>query len=204
MRSVGRSLLKQCLMLDVDGVLVHPQNGRSWAEDMKRDLGIDPDRLATDFFNAHWPDVILGRKPLRDALETCLPALSDAVSAETFMTYWFERDSAVDVAVLEDLRALKQNGLKVYLATNQEHQRARYLMDAMGFAAHVDGIVYSAALGVKKPSAAFFAQAEARTGFSAHEIVFVDDAKANVDAARARGWMACHWSGADRLIDLVA
>ncbi|TCT33098.1 HAD family hydrolase [Martelella mediterranea] len=195
--------MKKCLMLDVDGVLVHPQNSRSWADDMKQDLGIDPDRLTAEFFNVHWREVILGRKKLESALQACLPGLSATVTAKDFMAYWFERDSAVDAAVLDDLCCLKNRGLSIYLATNQEHQRACYLMDAMGLAAHVDGIVYSAALGVKKPSDDFFAHAETKTGFSANEIVFVDDSKANIDAAFARGWTAFHWTGEERLIDLI-
>ena len=31
----------------------------------------------------------------------------------------------------------------------------------------------------------------------------VDDTRANVDAARAAGWAACHWTGEQRLLELL-
>ena len=195
--------MKPVLMLDVDGVLVHSHNGGSWAADIERDLGIDPDRLSTEFFATHWSDVILGRKHLHAALDDCLPELSETLTAQEFIDYWFSRDSMIDEAVLADARALKAEGLAIYLATNQEHQRARYLMEAMGLAAHVDGIIYSAAIGEKKPRPGFFAAAEKRTGASPSELVLVDDAEANVAAARAAGWTAFQWTPEKSLAGLI-
>lgn len=195
--------MKRCLMLDVDGVLVHSRNGGSWADDIRRDLGIDPEQLSSSFFIPHWPDVIIGRTSLEDALAAALPSLSSVLTIEDFIGYWFERDSMIDEAVLQDVRALKTKGIAVFLATNQEHRRARYLMANVGLKDEVDGIIYSAAIGAKKPSPAFFETAERQSGFGAEEIVFVDDTKANVEAARERGWTAQHWTEGQRLSALL-
>ncbi|AJY44444.1 HAD family hydrolase [Martelella endophytica] len=195
--------MKRVLMLDVDGVLVHSHNGGSWAADIERDLGIDPDRLSAEFFATHWPDVILGRKHLHAALDDCLPELSETLTAQEFIDYWFSRDSMIDEAVLADARALKGEGFAIYLATNQEHQRARYLMEAMGLAADVDGIIYSAAIGEKKPRPGFFAAAERVSGFTGEQCVFIDDQLGNIEAARAFGWHPLHWTGRQDLISLV-
>ena len=96
------------------------------------------------------------------------------------------------MAALADFRRL---GVRIFLATNQEHLRAVHLMDTLGLAASVDGILYSAALGHRKPSAPFFQLAAERAGALSRDIVFVDDSLDNVRAARTAGWTAIHWTG---------
>jgi len=44
------------------------------------------------------------------------------------------------------VQRLRLSGMRVFLATNQEHRRARHLMETMGLKAYVDGMLYSAAL----------------------------------------------------------
>ncbi|MEG6508193.1 HAD-IA family hydrolase [Methyloligella sp. 2.7D] len=197
--------MQRCLMLDVDGVVVNgrPEDGKSWATDIERDLGIAPDRLREIFFEPHWPDIVIGRTPLLEALEACLPALSASVTAQDFIAYWFAKDSALDDAVLADCAELRARGMRIFLATNQEHLRARHLMEQLGLRDHVDGMIYSAAVAARKPSRAFFDAAAAHSGAAPENIVLIDDTKANVDAARETGWQAAHWSPGASLLALL-
>ena len=82
----------------------------------------------------------------------------------------------------------------MYLATNQEHLRAVYLMETLGLAEHVDGIFYSARLGAKKPDVEFFAKVQAAVGLCGAELLLVDDSRQNVEAALKAGWQALHWT----------
>ena len=45
-------------------------------------------------------------------------------------------------------------------------------------------------MGLKKPDPAIYALAQRRLGVEPHEVVFLDDVAANVDAAREAGWHA--------------
>lgn len=197
--------MQHCLMLDVDGVVVNgrPDDGRSWAADIERDLGIAPEKLHDVFFARHWPDIVIGRKKLVDVLDVCMPELSPSVSAQEFMDYWFEKDSGVDEAVLAACGELRGRGLRVFLATNQERIRAHYLMDRLGLRNHVDGMIYSAQVGARKPQRAFFDAAAECCGAVAENIMLVDDTKANIDAAIEAGWDAIHWSAGARLKTLL-
>lgn len=203
--SLGAEQVQQCLMLDVDGVVVNgrPEDGRSWATDIERDLGIAPEKLHAVFFARHWPDIVIGRKKLVDVLDVCMSELSPSVSAQEFMDYWFDKDSGVDEAVLAACGELRGCGLRIFLATNQEHMRAHYLMDRLGLRDHVDGIIYSAQVGARKPQRAFFDAAVERCGTAAENILLVDDTKANIDAALDAGWDAIHWSEDSSLITLL-
>ena len=197
--------MKRCLVLDVDGVVVNgrPEDGRSWAADIERDLGIDPARLQSVFFGPHWDDIVVGRTDLLEVLADCLPQLAPSVTPRAFVDYWFERDAAVDETVLRASDALRGGGMRVYLASNQEHMRAAYLMDRLALRERVDGMIHSAGVGARKPARAFFAAAERISGLSPAEIVLVDDTPANVEAARASGWTARLWRPGASLVELL-
>ena len=82
----------------------------------------------------------------------------------------------------------------MYLATNQEHLRAGYLMERLGLADHVDGMFYSARLGAKKPDREFFAKVQAAVGLCGEEMLLIDDSRQNIEAALEAGWQAFHWT----------
>lgn len=197
--------MRRCLMLDVDGVLVRgrPADGRPWATDLERDMGIDPGALQAAFFAVHWEEIVIGKRDLHGTLAGCLHRIAPDVSADAFIAYWFAMDSRIDRDLLAQCDDLRGRGITIYLATNQEHLRARYLLKELGLANHVDGLVYSAAVGARKPQAEFFAAAAAESGFSPGALMLVDDTGANVDAARAAGWLAVRWTGTERLTDLL-
>ncbi|WP_216824937.1 HAD family hydrolase [Roseovarius sp. EL26] len=199
------SILRTCLMLDVDGVLVsgRPTDGLRWTFSLREDLGIDPTELIETFFSASWNDVVTGKQNLLPALSSSLSKIPTNVTAEELVSYWFKMDSRVMNAVLADCRLARTNGLSVYLATNQEHKRAQYLMDTLGLRSEVDGIIYSAQVGVQKPHADFYTYAEKAAGCDAKELLLVDDTHENIDGARKAGWDAVHWRNGMKLADIL-
>lgn len=189
------------IMLDVDGVLVcgRPQDGAHLFTDLEKDLGITVEALQSAFFAPRWAEIVTGKKPLLPELETALSVIAPDVSAETVVAYWFANDARIDTDVLEATDALRTNGTRVYLATNQEHMRADYLMQKLGLGAHFDGIFYSASIGHRKPNVEFFRHVGAAIGGPASDITLIDDTEPNVAAARAFGWGAIHWRSGMRL-----
>lgn len=186
----------KCIMLDVDGVLVdgRPEDGQSWAFSLREDLGIDPEMLVSSFFSKVWGDIVTGKRELVVELTKLLRQLPTDVTAEELVNYWFEKDSRIVEPVLVDCRAARESGFAVYLATNQEHLRARYLMETLGLSREFDGMIYSAQVGVRKPYSGFYDQALRISGFDPENVLFVDDTHANVDAAEEAGLSAVHWA----------
>lgn len=193
-------------MMDVDGVLVRgrPQDGLPYTTDLERDLGLSAELLKSRFFKPHWHDIVTGRVPLTGRLAAVLKEIAPGLDVETFIDYWFLNDSRLDRAVLESLAAYRERDIKVFLATNQEHRRAEYLMQRLGLADHVDGIFYSADLGHRKPSGEFYRHVTRRTGIFPSRTVLVDDTLDNVKAARDFGWQAVHWTGENTLAELLS
>ena len=193
------------VMLDVDGVLVtgRPRDGGHPFTDIETELGVPPALLQRKFFDRYWPAIIVGREALEPLLADVLAEIAPAVTAPALIDYWFRNDARLDEAVLDSVDRLRAGGMTVLLATNQEHLRAKYLMEELGLGRHVDGIAYSAALGHRKPEPAFYAAASAVAGATGADLVLVDDVPANVEAAIAAGWRGVHWTGAQRLEEVL-
>ncbi len=194
-----------CLMLDVDGVLVdgRPGDGLRWDHNLQKDMAVPTDALIDEFFKVEWDDIVIGKKELLPTLDVVLKRIAPTVWVEDLVEYWFKMDSRIVETVLSDVRAARRCGIPVHLATNQEHMRAGYLMKTMGLYNEVDGIVYSAEAGTKKPEHKFFKFAEQAIGRHPQELILVDDTQLNVEAARAAGWNAVHWNGTERLSTIL-
>lgn len=193
----------QTIMMDVDGVLVggRPPDGGHLFTDLEVDLGVSLATLQRDFFAPRWPAIVTGKNALLPELAEVLAVIAPQIPAQTLIDYWFRNDSRIDQTVLTDMAALRASGHRVYLATNQEHMRARYLMEEMGLGRHVHGIFYSAAIGHRKPSEQFYQHIQETLAAPPQDITLVDDTEENVIAARARGWNAIHWRANMSLLD---
>ncbi len=193
----------KALMVDVDGVvIVHPEPG-GWSTHLERDLGLSPSLLQSAFFAPHWPDIILGRAGLRERLAPVLAEMAPELDAGRLIRYWFEKDAHLDHGLLAQLAPIRAGGVKLFLATVQEHECASYIWDELSLKQHFDGIHYAAELGFAKPEARFFRSVSERSGFSPAEIFFIDDKQANVEAARLEGWSAALWDGTRSLASLM-
>ena len=184
------------IMVDVDGVLVHgrPADGRPWASDMEADLGVKSTDLQREFFTPHWDDIVTGRLGLDERLRPALARIAPDLSPEQFIAYWFENDARLDLQLLADLGHQRRRGTKVYLATNQEHLRASFLIAQLGLGQHCDGIYYSAALACRKPDIEFYEKIASLSGFTPDQLLLIDDTPANVLAAKKLRWNAVEWT----------
>ena len=183
-------------MVDVDGVLVdgRPEDGRHWTTSLEEDFGFTRDAIQERFFTPYWEDIVLGRAGLMEPLTTALQEIAPHVSAAQFVSYWFAKDSRLVETFLPEFAFARSQGQRVYLATNQEHLRAAYLMETLGLAKHVDGIFYSARLGVMKPDPAFFTKVQAAVGLRGEELLLIDDRRENTEAALKAGWQTLDWT----------
>jgi len=178
----------KALMVDVDGVVVrHLRPGHRWDADLEADLGVKPADLQRVFFEPHFKSIVRGLEPIEPRLTQALLEIAPNVTAQAMMAYWFEKDAALDHVLLGALAGYRARGLKLHLATVQEHRRADYLWTTLGLKDRFDGLQHSAAVGHAKPEPAYYAAVEARTGFASDELLLIDDSERNVEAAIAAG-----------------
>ena len=196
----------RALMMDVDGVVIdgRPSDGRRWDAELAADFGLNAAILREAFFVPFWDRIVVGEVAMRDCLTKTLAEIAPNVTADALISYWFQNDSRLNRPLLQELTEARASGLRVYLATNQEHERAAYLTEALVLCDHIDGCHYSADIGYRKPRSEFFRIVARRVAMPPSELLLVDDSAENVQAAIAAGWQAAHWTPGSTLRAILA
>ena len=175
------------LLFDVDGVLA---NGEAFPAHLERDYAISP-QVTAPFFQEKFTACLTGSADLKTELAGHLTAWGWPKSVDAFLDYWFTCEHVIDQPLVECVQQLRQQGVRCYLATQQEKYRTAYILEQMGFAQSFDGMFSSAQLGALKKEQAFFTQIlQALDNISAEEVLFWDDTARNVAVARQTGMHA--------------
>jgi putative hydrolase of the HAD superfamily len=94
------------------------------------------------------------------------------------------------------LRGLRDAGTPLYYLSNMPAPYADHLEAQHDFVGWFRDGVFSARVQAVKPERAIFDLAATRFGIAPAELLFFDDVPANVQAARAAGWQAVHFTDA--------
>jgi putative hydrolase of the HAD superfamily len=190
----------RAILFDVDGVLVHGYHARPelqlrWDENLLEDLGIDPEQFKDKFiYDVFVKKVLVGKVGLVEALDRVLPQLGYKGPTQRIVAYWLEHDSRLNVQLIDVARKLKATGLKIYIATNQEHLRAQWLWQGLRLGEVFDDMFYAARFGVAKPDPGFYAEVERRIGPQTEPPLFFDDSPKVIAGARKAGWEAVEFN----------
>ena len=192
--------MTRAVLFDVDGVLVHGYHARPelqlrWDENLLEDLGIDPQQFKDRFiYDVFIKKVLVGKVGLVEALDRVLPQLGYKGPTQRIVAYWLEHDSRLNTQLIDVARRLKATGLKVYIATNQEHLRAQWLWQGLRLGEVFDDMFYAARFGVAKPDPGFYAEVERRIGPQTEPPLFFDDSPKVIAGARKAGWEAVEFN----------
>lgn len=106
---------------------------------------------------------------------------------------------ADSVALVGRLRAAtRADGRGLYYLSNMPAPVADHLERSHDFLRDFDDGVFSGRVQLAKPDAEVFHYAARRFGVAPADLVFLDDHEPNVQAARAAGWKALHFTDAAR------
>lgn len=87
-------------------------------------------------------------------------------------------------------------GYRMFYLSNMPAPYAALLTERNDFIGRFSDGVFSSHVGLMKPKPEIFALAEQRFGLDPAKTIFLDDNRANVVAARARGWQAVEFTDA--------
>jgi FMN phosphatase YigB (HAD superfamily) len=93
---------------------------------------------------------------------------------------------------------------RVHLLSNVGDLHWAHLSREYGLHRICHGALPSFVAGVMKPEPRIYAEAERRFGLDPRATVFIDDLRANVDGARARGWHGIEHSDYDNTVRALA
>jgi putative hydrolase of the HAD superfamily len=97
------------------------------------------------------------------------------------------------------MRRLRAAGHVLHYLSNMPAPYAEHLERSFPFEQWFDGGVFSSRVQLIKPEPAIYALAQRQFGAAPQELLFIDDSPRNVEAARAAGWQALHFTDGPRL-----
>ena len=190
----------KAICFDADGVVVNPQ--MQFSRHLEQEHGISP-AMTRSFFQGVFNDCLIGRANLKDVLPAFLKDWRWTGSVDEFIHAWLLTDHVIDVRILNAIHRLRGNGIICCLTTNQECNRAEYMKAKMGFQEVFDHLFFSCEVGWQKPHPAYYQHIEKVLHLEKDVILFWDDARSNVEAARACGWNAELYTHFDELEQII-
>jgi putative hydrolase of the HAD superfamily len=173
----------KAVILGADGVLI---NGERFAVVLSRELDVDPAK-EKEFFTTTFQDCLVGKADLKESVAPYLSSFGWSGDVETFLEFWFKSEHSLNEELMGYVDELRNLGIKVILATNQEKYRTGYMLKHMGFDGKFDAIYSSAHLGLKKPSHEFYKKILSDMQLMPEETIFWDDEEKNIQGAKEVG-----------------
>jgi len=174
------------ILFDADGVVVKSK-GKKFSERLSKVCGI-PLETINLFFKNEFKSCVVGKADLREELPRYLALWGWKGALDELLTLWFSWEEELNESILTLIQALRTQGIRCYLISEQERYRARYFGETMGVKKHFDGCFFSCDIGHKKSERIFYEEVFKRIGGAMpKETLFFDDDEKNVEAARELG-----------------
>ena len=144
--------MQKVLLLDIDGVIIKPRD-KKFTERIVADFNVTQEDAQQFYTNALKP-ALLGEIDLADVLPAYLQKWNIDKTVDDLFEYWWAAEDNDDKELIGYVQQLRSTGVRVYLASDQEKNRAEYLMKR--YESLFDGAFISCRLGVKKSEPEFF------------------------------------------------
>ncbi len=194
----------KAVLFDADGVLQQEVEGGREKLACLDGSATPNEAFLQDFFRAEMP-CMRGDADMADTIAEVLKKWGSPFSVEHAIET-HTKIVTMNPESIEVVRALRKSGVGAYLATNQHEYRARYMSEVFGYADIFDGEFYSCRLGTKKPEPDYFRAILKSLSFPPERLLFIDDRKQNVAAAKSVGIHGVEYNiedGVDALRDVL-
>jgi len=199
----------RAVVFDIGGVLERVDDDawpEIWVRRWEDRRGLAPGALQAGLAR-HAPagSVVVGEvsEAQMRAMYTAALGLSEDEADAMMTEMWDAYCGELDVAMRDFVASLRPS-YKTGILSNSADGARREEQRRYGFEQLVDVIVYSHEVGLAKPDPRVYRLTEQRLAVQPAEVVFVDDALANVEAARELGWTAVHHRDTEQTIAEVS
>ncbi len=168
------------IIFDADGVLVFRK------EYFSKRLGLSED-VMKKFFEGVFQECLVGKADLKEELPKYMHEWGWEGSVDELLKEWFEGERELNQELLSYIEKLRKKGITIYVGTNNEKYRTEYLRDVVGLGKVVHKFYGSGHIGHLKPDHKFFQYIIDDQKLDKDEVIFWDDFKENVKAARKFG-----------------
>lgn len=174
----------KAVLFDADGIIIKAP--KMFSQTLAWEYGVSSEK-SLPFFHGVFQKCLVGEADLKVEIRPYLESWGVNKNVDDFLSMWFQSENYPDVSMINFVIELKKNGLRCYLATNQEKYRTQYMQDQMGLGKVFDDIYSSADVGFRKPHKDFFLALLHEIKLKSDEVLFTDDSEVNVRAAQLLG-----------------
>jgi HAD superfamily hydrolase (TIGR01509 family) len=183
-----KGTMKKILLLDADGVAIVPRE-QYFSDRYSEEFGVSKD-VIMPFFKNEFNDCLIGKREVSEvfAEQNILEKWGWKGTLPELFQYWWAGENKRFEEVLSFVQELRAQGVKCYLTTDQERNRAEYIMHGMRLAQDLDGAFFSYLFGARKTDAEYWRKLLAELGNpNPADVEFWDDDEENVATAKAAG-----------------
>jgi FMN phosphatase YigB (HAD superfamily) len=175
----------KAILFDIDGVIIAKRE-KFFSSRLVEDFNISEEDSMEFVKEALIPSMV-GKLDLREIFPKYLKKWNISMSVDELFQYWWDAENKVNTLVMEIADQLRSKGFTCLLASDQEKNRAEYLMTEMAFKDHFDKAFFSYDLGMQKHDKGFFTKIIDNIKVTPGEILYWDDDKKNVIVAESVG-----------------
>lgn len=176
------------VLFDVDGVLAQP--AELFSVYYARTHNVNLDHLTEFYHSDDFKNASVGKADLKDAILKHQDKWRWDGDIQKLLNTWFEHENVINSELLALVKELAANRVPVYLATQQEAYRSRYIQDVM-FPGYFDAVFVTCDVGYTKKDDRYWQYI--RDTLDVDDIgavYFFDDRQSCVDAAARNGFNA--------------
>lgn len=180
----------RAILFDADGVVIN--RDKYFSQELVKDYGVSKEKIEK-FFQTEFQECLTGRADLKEVIAPYLKDWGVNKSVDGLLDDWFSFENRPNLPLIQKIKEIKAQGIKCYLATNQEKYRAYYLAERMGFLKLFDHLFISSEVHRLKPEPDFFDYVWESIQYldfidSKEEVLLVDDTQKVIDGADAYGF----------------
>jgi len=190
--------MKKALVFDLGGVLIdwNPKHLYRKIIDSEDDI----DTFLAEVCTSEWNLKQDAGRALAEATAERIALFPEKKSLiEAFYGRWEEMLGGEISGTVEILRELKGRGETLYALTNWSHETFPIALQRFDFLQWFRGTIVSGAEQLAKPDLTIFYLLLDRYGLQAEDCLFIDDSKANIEAAGRIGFETHHFTSANGL-----
>ncbi len=193
------------IIYDNDGMVTH---GERFSDQYAREFNLDI-AIMEPFFAGPFKKCMTGEADLKEELGKVMATWKWKGTVDELMQYWFSIGATLDEDVYASIAKLREQGLVVCLATNQERYRLNYFVTRFSYDKVFDELFCASELGALKQSAEgadkIFQMLKEKYGIlDRGEVMYWDDREGNVEALNAMGFNAQQYRGYPAFKEVIA
>ncbi|HBO99686.1 MAG: HAD-superfamily hydrolase, subfamily IA, variant 3 [Candidatus Uhrbacteria bacterium GW2011_GWF2_41_16] len=180
----------KAIFFDVDGVLI--PNKFLFTDELKKDYGIDV-QVMLPFFLGIFHECVIGKADVKEELAHVIQDWGWKGTVDDLMDYWFSKGSKIDEKMIEIVHILSKNGIRCFVATDQEKYRGDHFEKTLGHGQVFEQVFFSAQAGAVKREQMYWdyvfsiLNKDASYPILPHETMFIDDDEGKVAAVARYG-----------------